>query len=152
VGVAAVFLVAAAVEAVMSPLVGALRTGSGRLAPLRVGLIGVLAVCLLLPTPGHAWLVGGLVVVCATFAGMLWAPAMALLSDGAEGAGVAQAIGFGLVNLAWGGGQVGGAAGGGALADATSDLVAFLVLAALAALTILLALGSRGLRLAVTAG
>jgi MFS family permease len=147
VGVAAVFLVAAAVEAVMSPVVGRASDRLGRLAPLRTGLVGVLVVCLLLPAPGHAWLVGGLVVVGALFAGMLWAPAMALLSDGAEAAGVAQAIGFALVNLAWGGGQVGGAAGGGALADATADVVAFLVLAALSALTLPFALGRRGVRL-----
>ena len=36
---------------------------------------------------------------------------------------------FGLINLAWGGGQVGGSAGGAALADATSDTVAYVVLA-----------------------
>jgi len=134
-GVAAVFLVAAAFEAVASPLVGRLSDRRGRLLPLRAGLVGILVACLALPAPGRAWVLGACVVVFAAVAGMCWAPAMALLSDGAEQAGVAQGMAFGLINLAWGGGQVGGAAGGARLADATSDLVPYLVLAALCVLT-----------------
>jgi len=134
-GVAAVFLVAAAFEAVASPLVGRLSDRRGRLLPLRAGLVGILVSCLALPAPGRAWVLGACVVVFAAVAGMCWAPAMALLSDGAEQAGVAQGMAFGLINLAWGGGQVGGAAGGARLADATSDLVPYLVLAALCVLT-----------------
>lgn len=137
-GVAAVFLLAAAFEAIASPVVGRLSDRRGRLAPVRAGLAGVLVACFVLPVPERAWVLGAVVVVCASLAGMLWAPAMALLSDGAEHAGVAQAIGFGLINLAWGGGQVGGAAGGGWLAGATSDAVPYLVLAALCGATLVL--------------
>lgn len=137
-GVAAVFLIAAAVEAISSPLVGRLSDRRGRLLPLRAGLAGILVTCLLLPVPGRAWLLAALVVLAAGLAGMIWAPAMALLSDGAEGAGVAQGMAFGLVNLAWGGGQVGGAAGGARLADGTTDALPYLVVAALCAATLVL--------------
>ena len=92
--------------------------------------------CLLLPVPEVAWVLGALVVAAAGLAGMMWAPAMALLSDGAEEAGMAQGMAFGLINLAWGGGQVGGSAGGAGLADATADAVPYVVLAALCAVTL----------------
>ena len=46
-----------------------------------------------------------------------------------------HAYGFALVNIAWAPGQAGGAAAGGALAEATSDAVPFLLLAAACALT-----------------
>jgi len=46
-------------------------------------------------------------------------------------------LGFGLINLAWAGGQVRGAAGGGALAQASADAVPFLAVAGLAALSLL---------------
>jgi MFS family permease len=134
-GVAAVFLVAAAAEAVVSPVVGRVSDRTGRLVPLRAGLAGMLVFCILLPMPGVAWLLGATVVLAATVAGVMWAPAMALLSDGAEDAGLAQGIAFGLVNLAWAGGQVVGSAGSAALADATSDTVPYVVLAVSAAAT-----------------
>ena len=144
-GVAFVFLAAAAVEAIASPLVGRLSDRRGRLLPLRTGLVGIMVACFVLPVPDVAWLLGLTVVASAAIAGMMWAPAMALLSDGAERSGLPQGMAFGLINLAWGGGQVGGSAGGAALADATSDAVPYLVLAALAATTLALLL--RGVRL-----
>lgn len=147
-GVALVFLAAAAVEAVVSPVVGRVSDRHGRLLPLRAGLVGVLAMCFLLPAPDVSWLLGIVVLAAAAAAGMMWAPAMALMSDGAERAGLAQAIAFGLVNLAWAGGQVGGSAGGARLADATSDAVPYLVLAGLSAVTLLLL--ARGRRVART--
>jgi MFS family permease len=141
-GVAAVFLAAAAVEATASPLVGRLSDRRGRLLPLRIGLAGIVVACLVLPHPDTAVALGAAVVAAAAIAGMLWAPAMALLSDGAELSGLPQGVAFGLINLAWGGGQVGGSAGGAALADATTDAVPYTVLAVLAAGTLgLLVLG-----------
>jgi MFS family permease len=131
-GVAAVFLAAAAVEAVMSPVVGRLSDRRGRLLPLRAGLAGVAASSLLLPRPQAAWLLAAVVLLAAGTGGMLFAPASALLSDGAEDAALPQGIVFGLFNLAWAGGQVAGAAGGAWLADATADTVPYLVVAVLA--------------------
>jgi len=131
-GVAAVFLVAAAVEAVTSPLVGRLSDRRGRLLPLRAGLAGIAVSSVLLPRPQMAWLLAAVVLVAAGTGGMLFAPASALLSDGAEDAGLPQGIVFGLFNFAWAGGQVAGAAGGAWLADVTTDTVPYRVVAVLA--------------------
>jgi MFS family permease len=131
-GVAAVFLVAAAVEAVASPLVGRLSDRRGRLLPLRAGLAGIAVSSFLLPRPQLAWLLAAVVVLAAGTGGMLFAPASALLSDGAEDAGLPQGIVFGLFNLAWAGGMVAGAAGGAWLADVTVDTVPYVVVAVLA--------------------
>ena len=132
-GVAAVFLAAAAVEAVASPLVGRLSDRRGRTLPIRIGLVGVIGACVVIPLSEGATLPLALATVAgAAIAGMMWAPAMALLSDGAEAAGVAQGLAFGLVNLAWAGGQLLGTAGGSATADATSDAIAYAIVGALA--------------------
>ena len=134
--VAGIFLVAAAVEAVMSPVVGRLSDRRGRLVPLRAGLAGMALACVLLPRPDTGWLVAAIVVFAAAVGGMLFAPAGALLSEGAEHAGLPQGIVFGLFNLAWAGGQVAGAAGGARVADATSDAVPYLVVGVLALVTL----------------
>ena len=136
-GVAAVFLGAAAVEAIASPVVGRLSDRRGRTLPIRIGLVGILVASVLIPIAEvDALLLAGAVVAGAAIAGMMWAPAMALLSDAAEGAGVSQGLAFGLVNLAWAGGQVVGSAGGSAAADATSDGLTYAVVAAVAAVTL----------------
>ena len=137
-GVAALFLVAAAAEAAVSPLVGRLSDRRGRLLPIRIGLVGVLVACLVLPVPGVAWVLAAVVVVAAATAGSLMTPASAMLSDAADRAGLAQGLAFGLFNLAWAGGQVTGSAGGARLADATTDAAPYLVLAGLAAVTLVL--------------
>jgi MFS family permease len=131
-GVAAVFLVAAAVEAVTSPLVGLLSDRRGRLLPLRAGLAGIAVSSLLLPRPQVARLLAAVVLLSAGTGGMLFAPASALLSDGAEDAALPQGIVFGLFNLAWAGGQVAGAARGAWLPDATIETVPYSVIAVLA--------------------
>jgi MFS family permease len=135
-GVAAVFLAAAAVEAAASPIIGRVSDRLGRAAPVRFGLSGVLAGAIVIPLAGATWQLAILVVVAAALAGTMWAPAMALLSDGADEAGLPQGLAFGLVNLAWAGGQVLGSAGGSATADATSDGIAYAVVAALCAVTL----------------
>jgi MFS family permease len=139
-GVAAVFLVAAGLEAAVSPLVGRLSDRRGRIAPVLVGLAGSSLLLVTLPLPDDLALLVALALVTAPVIGILWAPASALLSDGAEAVGLDQGYAFALLNLGWASGQVTGSAGGGALADATSDMVPFLTLsvvclATLAALT-----------------
>ena len=77
----------------------------------------------LLPLPQSAVVLVGVAVLVVAFAslGTFWAPAMALLSDSSERAGLDQALAFSIANLAWALGHVSAAAAGGALADATSD-------------------------------
>lgn len=135
--IAVVFLLAAVPEAVLSPVVGRLSDRRGRLLPVRIGLAGMTLACLVLPRPHLVWLVGAAMVCGAAAGGMLYTPASALLSDGAEAAGLPQALVFGLYNMVWAGGQIGGSTGGARLADATNDTVPYLVIGALAVASIL---------------
>jgi MFS family permease len=138
--IGATFLVAAAVEAAMSPAVGRLSDRRGRMLPLRIGL-GVAAVTLLLFTPPETAVLLAVVIVLDTVAlGTFWAPAMAMLSDAADSHGMSQGYALALVNFAWAAGQIAGAAGGGALAQATGDGVPFALAAALCATTLVLLL------------
>ncbi|WP_027007056.1 MFS transporter [Conexibacter woesei] len=130
-GIAATFLIAAAGEALLSPLVGRVadRHGPGR--PIRAGLIASALLVLLIPVPDTAPLTIILMVLATGAFGIFWAPSMSMLSAAAERIGTHQGIAFGLVNLAWAAGMVTGAAGGGALAKSTSDAVPCIVLAAI---------------------
>lgn len=128
--IGASFFGAAALEAVLSPVVGKAADKHGRRMPVRFSLCGAVAVTLFLPfaTP-TAFLVIVVAVGLPAF-GTLFVPAAALASDGAERVGLHQGMGFGLANLAWAGGQAVAAAGSGAIARATSDVVPYAVLAA----------------------
>jgi MFS family permease len=134
--IAAIFLVTAGVEAVVSPLAGRLSDRRGRLFPIRAGLAGAAVMAVLLPLPGTALLVGAAVLVSIAFLGGFWAPAMALLSDASEEAGLAQGLAFALANLAWAVGHLVGSGGGGALAEATTDAVPYGLLGLICATTL----------------
>jgi predicted MFS family arabinose efflux permease len=131
-----VFLLAAAVEAVVSPIAGRFSDRAGRLAPIRVGLIGAVVMAILLPLPDTAVLVGLCVMLTFVALASFWAPGMAMLSDAAEDAGLDMALAFAVSNLAWALGHVFGAGVGGAVADATSDTVPYTALAVLCATTL----------------
>ena len=134
--IAAAFLFAAALEAIAAPIVGRVSDRRGRLVPSIVGVAGGGVAMLLLPWPQSAWVLGGLVVLCGPAIGILYTPAMAMLSDGAEAFGVAHGFAFALVNLAWASGQTAGAAGSARLADLTGDRVPYLILAGVCAVTL----------------
>lgn len=134
--VAATFLVSAAVEGGVSPIVGRVADRRGAFVPIRLGLLAATVIVLVVPVPRIAAL-SAMVMVAATAAfGTFWAPAMTLLSESAEQVGADQGLAFGLVNLAWAVGMVGGAAGGGALAKETSDTLCYVLLAMLCAGTL----------------
>lgn len=134
--VAAIFLTAAAIEACASPLAGRLSDRRGRALPLKLGLAGVGLACLVLPVPTAVWTATLIALLAVAAGGLLTAPAMALLSDSAEATGLAQGMAFGLVNLAWAGGQVAGSLGGAGLADATSDAAVYVLMAGVVAATL----------------
>jgi MFS family permease len=134
--IAAAFLIAAAFEAVVAPLIGRLSDRRGRLVPSVIGVAGGGLVMAALPWPSSAWGLGILIVFAGPLVGMLYTPAMAMLSDGAEAAGVAQGFAFALVNLAWATGQTAGAAGSARLADVAGDRVPYLVLAGICGMTL----------------
>ncbi|MDO8184773.1 MFS transporter [Conexibacter sp. JD483] len=129
--VGAVYLVAAAIEAAVQLVVGRASDRHGRVLFLRVSLAGSCLCMLLLTLPGSVVALVPAIVLSFVVVGSLYTPAMALLSDGAAAAGLAQGMAFALVNLVWAGGQVVGAVAGSGIADAWSEAVTWLLLAAL---------------------
>jgi MFS family permease len=77
-----------------------------------------------------------LVVVAGIAYGTFYTPGMALVSDGAERAGIAQGLAFGVMNLAWAAGAAAGPAAGGALAESAGDVLPYVLLAALCLATL----------------
>jgi predicted MFS family arabinose efflux permease len=137
VAIGAVWLVGAGLEATAAPLIGHVSDRRGQMLPLRVSLAGAGVLLAFLPLlDASAWLFVPAIIACFFALGAFWAPAMSLASDEAEAIGLDYAFGFTLINLAWAPAQLGGSAGGGAIAEATSDAVPYLVLAALFALTL----------------
>jgi MFS family permease len=127
--IAAAFVGSAAIEMVIAPAIGRFSDRRGRLAPVRFALAGGAVVSLAFAlSDGPAPVVVLLVAVSVAF-GSLWAPAMALLSDASERIGVAQGLGFGLMNAAWGAGNTLGPSLGGALADAAGDALPYALMA-----------------------
>jgi MFS family permease len=130
------YLVAAGLEGLVSPVVGRLSDRRGRLVPIRAGLVASALVLLTVTLPDSGVLLAVVVVLTAVALGVFWAPAMAMVSDAAEDAGLALGLGFALVNLAWALGQVSGAGLGGAVATLTTDAVPFAVVSVLCLLTL----------------
>jgi len=135
--ISASFLVAAACEAGVSPALGTWSDRSGRLAPVRAGLVGSIICAAILPWPEGRWTLAAAVVVASVFFGSFFVPGTALLSDGAERAGIGQGLGFALLNLAWAPGHVVGSAAGGAIADTAGDALPYLLLAGVCTLALL---------------
>lgn len=148
--IGAVFLVAAGIEGVAQVFAGRATDRLGRGAPIRLGLIGSLAFLVVVTLPQAAWLLAVVVVAGCVLSGIVNTPAMTVLSDGVEGVGLEYGLGFAIVNLVWGGGQVVGSVVGAGLASATSDVVPYLLLACLCAGT-LVALRRRSAALAPAA-
>jgi MFS family permease len=131
--IGAIWLTGALLEATVSPVVGRVSDRRGRLFPSLLGLAAGSVLMLLFPWPEEPWQLVVLVLLAGPSIGMLWAPSMALLADGAEAVGIAQGLAFALSNIGWSIGQTAGAAASARLADATSDAVPYLLLAAVAA-------------------
>jgi MFS family permease len=135
--VGVVFLVGAAAAGIASPFVGRLSDRRGWRVPVLIGLCASTIWVSLLALPRSVALLFGLVVVADPLFGIQYPPAGAMISDGAEAAGLGQTYAFGLFNLAWAGGQVIGGAGSAGLAQATSDAAPYSLLAVLCLATVL---------------
>jgi MFS family permease len=148
--IGAIFLAAAAVEAVLSPVAGRASDRHGRLVPIRVGLVGAVVMAVLLPLPGTVLLVAVAVLLAIAALGVFWAPAMAMLSDASEEAGLYQGLAFAISNLAWAVGHLVGAGGGGALAEVTADAVPYALLGVACAATLVAVMSLERRRAAAT--
>jgi MFS family permease len=133
------FIAGAAVEASLAPISGRLADRVGSRIPYVVGL-GICAVTMVIL--GVAALIGVMLVamvVTSVGAGLCFAPAMTLVSDTAETAGLHQGFAAGLSNMAWASGQVLGGIGGGAAAEAFGNAAPSIAIAVLLAATVVYA-------------
>jgi MFS family permease len=135
--IAAAFIVAAGIETVVAPFWGRVSDRRGRLLPLRMALAGGVVVTSVLAVADRPVVIAVFLVATAVTFGAFWAPAMALLADGAERMGLAQGLAFGLLNASWGAGNAVGPPIGGALADAFGDALPYGLMALACALTLL---------------
>ena len=135
--IGAVFLGAGVIEAGLNPLVGRLSDRVGRLRPARVALVASVAVTVGLAFVSQPAALAGLVCAASLAFGSFYTPGMALVSDRAEVAGLAQGLAFGVMNSAWALGNLTGPALGGALAERWGDAVPYLLGGFLCLLTLL---------------
>ena len=136
VAIGAIFLITAAVETVVNPLLGRFSDRRGVLLPIRVMVLASIILSLALAWATAAPVVAVLVVASGIAYGGFYTPGMALLTDAAERRGIAAAIAFGAMNGAWAAGNVVGPALGGWLADVAGDRLPYLLLAAICAATL----------------
>jgi MFS family permease len=141
--IAAVFLSSAALEAIVAPFAGRVSDRRGRFLPCALGLVAAVGTMLLIQLPESAWALGAVVILAAPLIGTLWSPAMAMLSDGSEAAGLNLGLAFGFTNLGWGLGHTVGAVLGPAVADAGGNDLAYTGLAVLSSLALVAFLARR---------
>jgi hypothetical protein len=96
---------------------------------VRITLVGAVATSLLAPVLAPAAVLVMALILGMPSYGVLFTPAMTLVSGGADRLRLNQGLAFGLGNLAWATGQGVAAAAGGAIAQATSDFVPYALLA-----------------------
>jgi MFS family permease len=150
--IAAAWISSAAIEMFIAPLIGRVSDRRGRMLPLRVGLGGAVVVLVAFAFADRPAAVVPILILSGITFGAFWAPAMALLADGAERMGLAQGLAFGLMNVAWGAGNALGPPLGGVLADAAGDALPYGLAAVFCAGTFLFAIriGTRDLRVPET--
>jgi len=137
--IGAVWLAGGALETLQAPLVGRLIDARGRLLPIRASLALATAVTVGLAFGARPLAYVPLLVLASLSYGALFTPAFVLIADGSETAGLAQGMGFGLMNAAWALGAVAGPGAAGAIAAASGDWLSF-ALGAFACFATLLAL------------
>jgi MFS family permease len=131
--IAAVWLVAAGVETVISPIAGRVLDRRGVLIPIQLALSAAVPVSVGLALGLRPLAYVPLIVLAGGAYGALFTPAFALIAEGAEQSRLAQGMAFGLMNAAWAVGALVGPAAGGAVAEASGDVVPYLVSATLCA-------------------
>ncbi len=134
--VGAVWLTTAVLQSSISPVLGQMSDERGPRAPILLLLtVGIwLAVALAIVRPPFLYAV--LLVATSTTYGGLYAPAFALIAQGAEEAGLPQGVAFAVMNAAWALGAIVGPAAGGAIAQTTGDRIPLLISAGICAMTV----------------
>jgi MFS family permease len=121
-----VFFAAGLIEVVLNPMIGRISDRFGRVLPLRAALVAGVLVSIGFAVADTTGAIIALVCASAFGFGGIYAPAMALVADRAEALGLAQGLGFGLMNSFWAGGLLVGPPVAGVLAERFGDHVPYL--------------------------
>jgi MFS family permease len=127
--IAATFLAGATIESGLSPVAGRFSDRYGARRPVMAGLAVGTAFGALAWLPGSVPLLIAVLVLGTPFFGSLYTPAAAMVSESAHDHKLNHGIAFALTNLTWAAGQAVAASASGAIAQATSDLLPYLMLA-----------------------
>lgn len=148
--IGAVWLLAAALEAVESPLIGRVSDRRGTRTPVLYSLAagGMVSLVLMLAPAAVPYAI--LIVAASVVYGALFTPAFALIAEGADRSGLAQGMAFGMMNAAWALGAMAGPAGAGALDGATGETFPFLLAATACLASVALLLRRTGSPLATS--
>jgi MFS family permease len=130
------FLASAVLESALGPVTGWLCDRFGTRVPVTVALWAGTAFCVLVTLPHQAVPLIAVLIVGMPFFGSLFTPAAAMVGDSAADLQFNHGISFALTNLTWAAGQAVAASASGALAEATSDAVPYLLLAAVCVATL----------------
>lgn len=131
-----VFFASGLLETVVNPLLGRFSDRRGRLLPVRAALAASVGVAVAFAIVRDPVLVMVLTGLAAVSFGGFYTPGMALVSDRAETVGLAQGLGFGIMNTAWALGNMTGPVAGGALAGAAGDGLPYALAAVLCGVTL----------------
>ncbi|MEJ7568778.1 MAG: MFS transporter [Gaiellaceae bacterium] len=131
-----VFLGSGLAETVANPLLGQFSDRRGRLLPIRLALAASVLVAAAFAFASRPALVVALVALAAISFGGFYTPGMALVSDRAESIGLAQGLGFGIMNTAWALGNMTGPVAGGAFAAVAGDALPYLLVSGLCLVTL----------------
>jgi MFS family permease len=137
VAIGVTFFAAGIVEVVINPLLGRLSDRVGRRVPTRLALGASVIVSALLAIDSTPAVIVALVCAAGIAFGGLNTPAIALVSDRARAAGLAQGAAFGALVLAWGAGNLAGPVIAGFLAVRGGDSAPYLGAGALCLLTLI---------------
>jgi MFS family permease len=135
VAIAVGFIVGAALEAGLAPVVGRYSDRVGRRIPFVAGISICAAAMVVLAAADVLGAVLAALILASLGAGICFAPALTTLSDSADLSGLHQGFAAGLSNMAWAAGQTVGALAGGAVAGAAGYALPSLAVAALLLLT-----------------
>jgi MFS family permease len=137
IAIGALWVAAAGIETLVSPVLGRAADRYGARLPIRFALIASGVVCIALAVTEWPAMLIPLLFAAAVAFGSFYAPALTMLSHSAEKIGMAQGLTFGVMNASWAIGNAVGPAAGGGIADVTSDAVPYLAGAALCFVTLL---------------
>ena len=134
--IAATFLCGAVLESALAPIAGRLSDRFGAIRPVMAALAAGALFGLLISLPSTWIWLSAVLIIGTPFFGSLYAPAAAMVSEGADAHRLNHGIAFSLTNLTWAAGQALAASASGALAEASSDAIPYLMLTVACAATL----------------